>query len=85
MEIVASAGGRRVTPRMVADISEGATAENLQFLLRVLEFLAAAEVVGGKHVEMMMNAVTGCKLDAPSGLANTAFNSGDYYHAHSGS
>ena len=67
VEIVASAGGRRVTPRMVADIAEGATAENLQFLLRVLEFCAAAEVVGGKHVEMMMNAVTGCKLDAPPG------------------
>ncbi|EFN54611.1 hypothetical protein CHLNCDRAFT_135118, partial [Chlorella variabilis] len=67
VEIVASAGGRRVTPRMVADIAEGATAENLQFLLRVLEFCTAAEVVGGKHVEMMMNAVTGCKLDAPPG------------------
>lgn len=67
-ELVACEWGRAVTPRIAAGIVEGrVSVENMGFLTQVLEAATAKGILGTQQVSMIMNFVTGCKLDAEPG------------------
>ena len=67
-EMVAARGGLSTTPQLRSDVAAGtATASNVEFLLDVLSMGVSEGIIGCKLMDMLLNMVTGTKLDAAPG------------------